>query len=258
MEVAFGAQLEGRGTAGGGEADGGRADGADCLEEDDEQRRGEHCGGERNDKLARAARAVEADECVAHALVSGTLAQLNHGARDEAARKQQIGGAREVEVVVALEGPGEGEDGEVEGRDYRRDKEAEELDGSILGIDKEHQRGEEHLAAHIDDLPEEDARVVVAPEEAACAGKRGDALRAHLGADPKQEGEEGKRDEHRPEDEEGPKVGVEAAVLFVVGAAAHGEVGNEVATPLVVKSSTANDSHCSTLKMVRETEGSTR
>ena len=191
VEVALGGQLEDWGAAGGGEADGGRADGADSLEDDDEQRHGQHCGGERDHKLTRAARAVKADEGLAHVLVGGALAQLNHHAGDEAAGEQQIGGAREVEVGGSLEGPGEGEDGEVEGRDDRCDDEAEQLARSIVCLDEEHQRGEEQLAAHIDDLPEEEGRLVVAPEEAAGSGRGPDSLRPYLGADREQEHQEG-------------------------------------------------------------------
>ena len=95
---------------------------------------------------------MSSDEGLAHVL--GALAQLDHGAGYEAAGEQQVGGAREVEVVFTLEGPGEGEDGEVEGREERGDDEAEELARAVVSLDEEHQRSEEELAAQIDDLPE--------------------------------------------------------------------------------------------------------
>jgi len=102
-------------------------------------------------------------------------------------------------------------------------------------LDEEHQRGEEELAAEVDDLPEEEARVVVAKQEAASSGEGAAALGPHLRADGKQQREESEGDEHRPESEHGPKVGVEATVLIVVGAAEHVEVGHEVAAPLIGK-----------------------
>ena len=175
---------------------------------------------------------MDADESRALCVV---VAKLDHGAEAEAAHEQQVGGAREVEVVGTLEGPREGEGGEVEARDDRGDNEAEQLARSIVCLDEEHQRGEEELAADVDDLPEEEARVVVANEEAASSGEGAAALGPHLRADRKQQREESERDEHRPESEHGPKVGVEAAVLVIVGAAEHVEVGHEVAAPLIGK-----------------------
>mmetsp|Transcript_32721 Transcript_32721/g.96728 ORF Transcript_32721/g.96728 Transcript_32721/m.96728 type:complete len:272 (+) Transcript_32721:3720-4535(+) len=105
----------------------------------------------------------------------------------------------------------------------------------MLDIDEEHQRGEEELAEQVDHLPEEEAWFVVAPEKAARPSYVPDSLRHHLGADPEQQREECERDEHRPEYEESPEVGVEAAVLDVGGATEHLEVGHEVAAYLPAK-----------------------
>ena len=137
-----------------------------------------------------------------------------------------------MEVVGALEGPGESEGAEEEGRDDGGDDEAEQLARAVLDVDEEHQRSEEELAAQIDDLPEEEVGVVVPPEEAAGSGEGGDPPHPHCLSDREQQREEYERDAHRPQRKEAPEVHVEASVVLVIIAAKHVGVGHEVAAPL--------------------------
>ena len=140
--------------------------------------------------------------------------------------KQQISDARELEVVGALEGPGEGEGGEEEGRDDGGNNQAKQLGRAFTGLDEQHQRSEEDLAREVDNFPEEKARVVVAPEEAAGSGERADILLPHhRGADKEQQRQEDEGHEQRPKHKKEPEDRVELASTVDPDSTSIGRVG---------------------------------
>ena len=84
--------------------------------------------------------------------VAAGAADLDDHSRREAAGEQQVGDARQVEVVGSPVGPGEGKDGEKHRRDDGGDNCALELPGAVLLVDEEHHRGEVELAQQVDHL----------------------------------------------------------------------------------------------------------
>ena len=79
-------------------------------------------------------------------------ADLDDHSRREAAGEEQVGDAREVEVIGAPVGAGECEDREKHGRDDAGDHGAQQLPRAVLLVDEEHHRGEEELAEQVDHL----------------------------------------------------------------------------------------------------------
>ena len=82
VEVALLWQLEDRRATGVDEANLGRADSTGGLKNDDDQRHGQHCGGQSDDKRACLIRAIEPDERFAPLVLA---ANVDHGAQNEAA-----------------------------------------------------------------------------------------------------------------------------------------------------------------------------